>query len=118
MTSANTSSRVSREDAERLHGAVLDLHHVDGRYLPECRRNGGARCFTFGIYSDHDSAVRTWIEHAAEESGVCWACSQPDDRSNREGCYRCWVMWWSDQRVMPRDIPEPWPGETEEPHDG
>lgn len=110
MTADNASSRLAREDAERLHGATLTVDDLGvGEFLPECRRSDGSRCFTFGLTYDREAAERRWVEHAAEESGVCWACSHPDDRSNRERCYRCWVMWWSDQSVMPRDIPEPWP---------
>lgn len=100
--------RYTAEDA-RDAGHVIDVMEIgDGRMLADCS------CGRWGsaLYHHRPDLERAHVEHAAEAEGKCWGCSQPDDGSNRDRCYRCWVMWWSRERgTVPRDIPEPWPVE-------
>lgn len=92
-------------------GHDLHVHHMgNGVFLPECETPEGERCFTFATTGDVQGAHHRWLEHAAEAAGVCWACCEPEDGwPNREECHRCWLMWNSQQGIMPRDAP-PWPG--------
>jgi hypothetical protein len=87
----------------------IDASH---QWIADCVNDAGERCWSFAIYSDIEAGKRDFIEHAAREAGVCWACSQPEsDRPNRESCRRCWLMHHSEvHHLFPRDCP-PFPGD-------
>ena len=97
------------QDAENK-GHVLDVHEHDGNLIGDCVRNG-ERCWSFAITTNRDALERDYIEHAARERGVCWACSQPEqDWPNRTKCRRCWTMsqpgWPRDHAPFPGDHPD------------
>lgn len=99
--------RYTAADAEAAGHALEPMDREDGRYWGDC----SCRNWFSAHYGTRDGLHRAFVEHAAEAEGVCWACSHPDDGRNTQGCYRCWVMWWSRERhVMPMQIPTPWPG--------
>lgn len=116
-------SRFTTADAEAA-GHILQVLDLDSgradatshRYLPQCETPDGERCWTFAITHSGEDIRRSYLEHAAEAVGVCWACSQPEaDWPNREQCRRCWVMYHAKvHRLWPRDCP-PFPGDPEDP---
>lgn len=78
-------------------------------YVADCVSEEGERCWSFAPTGTRSGAIQSFLEHAAEEAGVCWACSQPDDGTNVEDCRRCWLMSYARAGVPPSRAPE-WPG--------
>lgn len=102
-----TNRRFNSNDAIAAGHDYETVTLDSGEVLPECvHPETRERCFTFTTTTDVERAYLRWLEHAAEAAGRCWSCNHPDDRNNREHCYRCWVMHWADQHVMPRDMPD------------
>jgi len=114
VSPAEAARRFTMADAEAA-GHVLDVAvSADGRLVGDCFR-GDERCWSFAITRDRASLESSHVQHAAEATGVCWECSQPEaDWPNLERCLRCWLMYHSIvHHLLPRDCP-PFLGETSE----
>lgn len=121
-TSTAINHRMTFDDALCRHGHLDVFSESRGMLVADCEV-GGERCFSFAPTSSREALEQRFIEHAADELGICWACSHStallgEEWPNRRNCERCWLMYHAEvEHLWPRDcppFPKPGPASNQE----